>query len=78
MNSYFIDTVGFISDIPTELIGKKHALKKYDQFTLNTSCFSESNRSNSITTVMQFHKNFVLAKIMNKSTAKISCNEIGI
>ena len=23
-------------------IGKKHALKKYDQFTLNTSCFGEA------------------------------------
>ena len=22
-------------------IGKKHALKKYDQFTLNTSCFGD-------------------------------------
>ena len=27
-------------------IGKKHALKKYDQFTLNTSCFWASTRSN--------------------------------
>ena len=24
---------------PEEDIGKKHALKKYDQFALNTSCF---------------------------------------
>ena len=29
-----------IPDMPNHaLIGKKHALKKYDQFTLNTSCF---------------------------------------
>ena len=26
--------------------GKKHALKKYDQFALNTSCFWGSNGSN--------------------------------
>ena len=37
--------------IPT---GKKHALKKYDQFALNTSCFWGSCRSN-ITPVVQFH-----------------------
>ena len=34
-------------------IGKKHALKKYDQFTLNTSCFWGSTGSN-ITQVVQF------------------------
>ena len=39
-------------------IGKKCALKKYDQFTLNTRCFVGSTRSN-ITPVMQFHKIFV-------------------
>ena len=27
-------------------IGKKHALKRYDQFGLNTSCFWGSSRSN--------------------------------
>ena len=27
-------------------IGKKHALKKYDQFALNTSCFRGSTGSN--------------------------------
>ena len=27
-------------------IGKNHALKKFDQFALNTSCFWESTRSN--------------------------------
>ena len=37
-------------------IGKKHALKKYDQFALNnTSCFCGSTRSN-ITPVVQFHE----------------------
>ena len=40
-------------------IGKNYALKKYDQFTLNTSCFWGS-----ITPVVQFHEIFV-AKIMN-------------
>ena len=29
-------------DIIKEPIGKKHALKKYDQFALNTSCFYPS------------------------------------
>ena len=38
-------------------IGKKHALKKYDQFTLNTSCFWGSTGSN-ITLVVQFRENF--------------------
>ena len=36
-------------------MGKKHALKKYDQFVLNTSCFWGSTRSN-ITSVVQFHE----------------------
>ena len=35
--------------------GKKHALKKYDQFVLNTSCFWGSI----ITPVVQFHEIFV-------------------
>ena len=37
------------------LIGKKHALKIYDQFSLNTSCFWGSTRSN-MTPVLQFHE----------------------
>ena len=41
-------------------IGKKHALKKYDQFALNTSCFWGSTGS-----VVQFPEIFV-TKIMNK------------
>ena len=45
-------------------IGKKHALKEYDQFALNTSCFWGSTGSN-ITPVVQFHEIFV-TKIMNK------------
>ena len=48
----------------TICIGKKHALKKYDQLALNTSCFWESTGSN-ITPVVQFHENLV-AKTMNK------------
>ena len=36
-------------------IGKKHALKKYDQFTLNTSCFWRSTGSN-IIPILQFHE----------------------
>ena len=45
-------------------IGKKQALKIYDQFTLKTSCFWGSTRSN-ITQAVQFHEIFV-TKIMNK------------
>ena len=45
-------------------IGKKHALKIYDQFALNTSCFWGSTGSN-ITSVMQFHEIFI-TKIMNE------------
>ena len=45
-------------------IGKKHALKIYDQFSLNTSCFWGTTRTN-ITPVMQFHEIFV-TKIMKK------------
>ena len=45
-------------------IGKKYALKKYDQFALNTSCFWRSTISN-ITSVVQFHEIFV-TKLMNK------------
>ena len=44
--------------------GKKHALKIYDQFALNTSCFWRSAGSNIILDV-QFHEIFV-TKIMNK------------
>ena len=44
-------------------IGKKHALKIYNQFTLNTSCFWGSTRSNT-TPVVQFHEIFV-TKLMN-------------
>ena len=36
--------------------GKKCALKIYDQFTLNTSCFLGSAKSN-IIPVVQFYKN---------------------
>ena len=46
------------------LIGKKHALKIYDQFALNASCFWRSAGSNIILDV-QFHEIFV-TKIMNK------------
>ena len=44
-------------------IGKKNALKRYDQFALNTSCFWGSTESN-ITPVVQFHEIFV-TKILN-------------
>ena len=48
------------------VIGKKHALKKYDQFALNTSCFwaRGSIRSN-ITSVVQFYEFFVTIIINN-------------
>ena len=45
-------------------VGKKHALNKYDQFALNTSCFGGSIGSN-ITPVVQFHEIFVTI-IMNE------------
>ena len=45
---------------PAPCIGKTHALKKYDQFALITSCFWGSTGSN-ITPVVQFH-NFLLQK----------------
>ena len=41
-------------------IGKKHALKMYDQFALNTSCFWGS-----ITPVVQFHEIFASTTIIN-------------
>ena len=44
-------------------IGKKHAVKNYDQFTLNTISFWGSTRSD-ITPVVLFHEIFV-TKIMN-------------
>ena len=43
----------------TYTIGKNHALKKYDQFALNTSCFWASSP------VVQIHIIFV-TKIVNK------------
>ena len=45
-------------------LGKKHALKKYDQFALKTSCFWGITESN-ITSSVQFHEIFV-TKLMNK------------
>ena len=47
-----------------QLLGKKHALKKYDQFTLNSNSFWGSTGSN-IIPVVQFYVIFV-TKIMNK------------
>ena len=41
------------------LIGKKHALKRYYQFALNTSCFWGSMESN-ITPIMQFHEIIII------------------
>ena len=40
-------------------LGKKHALKIFDQFALNTSCFWRNNESNVITRIMQFQEIFV-------------------
>ena len=45
-------------------IGKKHALKKYDQFALSTSCFWGSTTGSNITPVVQFQEIFV-TKINN-------------
>ena len=74
----------FVMDVPEDVeesnieeedsIGKMHALKKFDQFSLNTSRFWGSIRS-IITPVMQFHKIFV-TKIMNKLFLKQKFREI--
>ena len=55
-----------ITIIPMEIgkslqTGKKHALKKFDQFILNTSCFWGSSGSDvtSDESVVQFHEIFV-------------------
>ena len=42
-------------------VGRKHALKKYDQFALNTSCFWASTRSNIIPVMCNFMR-FLLQK----------------
>ena len=54
-------------------LGKKHALNKYNQFALNTSCFWRSTESN-ITPVMQFHEIFVVIK--NNTSVVVKFNEI--
>ena len=61
------DSLDSVTDHWLPFIGKKHALKIYDQFTLklNTSCFWGSTRSNITIPVVQFHKIFV-TKTMNK------------
>ena len=50
-----------VQNVSGELIGKNHALKKYDQFALHLGGSIGSN----ITAVVQFHEIF-LTKIMNK------------
>ena len=54
----------FCREQTLKLGGVKHALKKYDQFALNTSCFWGNTGSN-ITPVVQFQE-FFARKIMNK------------
>ena len=44
-------------------VGKKHALKKYDKFTLNTSSFWD-NIGSSINPVMRFHE-ICVTKLIN-------------
>ena len=51
-----------ISAAINQQIGKKHALKIYDQFDINTSCFWGSTGSN-ISPVVQFHVIFVRKRI---------------
>ena len=46
-------------------IGKKHALKKYDQFALDTSCFSGSNGSN-ITWIMQIFVTTIMNRLIRE------------
>ena len=48
------------------IIGKNHALKKYDLFTLNTSCFWISILDQILTPVVQFHEILDTLKIMYK------------
>ena len=50
---------------PMTYKGKNNALKKYDQFALNTSCFWGSTGSNNTPAVVQLHEIFV-TKLMNK------------
>ena len=57
-------SLSVISVLSMVLLGKKYALKKYDHFALNTSCFWGSTGSN-LTPVVQFHEFFV-TNIMNK------------
>ena len=53
------------SNINDQGIGKKHALKKYDEFAIFTSCFWGSTGSNITPSFVQFNEIFV-TKIMNK------------
>ena len=64
LHAYFIDMFANykIKTLKKVVIGKKHALKKYDQFALSTSCFWGSTGSNIIPPVVQFHGIFVTKK----------------
>ena len=53
-------------------IGKEHALKKYDQFALNTSCFWGSSGSN-ITPVVRFHE-INLLLLLKQTFCKLRSN----
>ena len=53
------DTQGFLNVLS---IGKKHALKKYDQFALNTSCFWGSTGSNITPVQLCIFTTFLLQK----------------
>ena len=57
------------SDSEITAIGKKHALNKYDQFALDTSCFWGSAGSN-ITPVVQFTKFLLQKKSLQRNLTK--------
>ena len=51
--------------IQLEVIGKKDALKKYDQFTLNTSCFLGNEVPDQILQQLCNFTIFLLQKLIN-------------
>ena len=56
-NAMFTAEIGDF-DFPIPLIGKKYALKKYDELALDNSCFWGSTGSSITPAVVQFHEIF--------------------
>ena len=63
-NAMFTAEIGDF-DFPIPLIGKKYALKKYDQFALDNSCFWGSTGSSITPSQLCSFTNFLVTKIMN-------------